>query len=161
MQVAFIYGKPLSSELTLFFTGSSCYHVGFTDGVKFWDMNLLRRRRKWPYYPAHRVILVNTPVPVSAAFLEEQLETDNSRYGVVDYVTFAWRWLANVLKVSTGNARGLICSEQVLLDLKLCGWAPPEWMPKVPSPADLERALLGRVNAIDAKASLETARGPS
>lgn len=52
MQVVFVYGKPISSALTRFFTGSRCYHVGFTDGVKFWDMNLIRRRRLWPLYPA-------------------------------------------------------------------------------------------------------------
>lgn len=45
MQIAFVYGRQPSSTLTKFFTGSTCYHVGFTNGEHFWDMNLIRRRR--------------------------------------------------------------------------------------------------------------------
>jgi hypothetical protein len=148
VQVAFVYGKRPSSTLTRIFTGSTCYHVGFTDGRHFWDMNLLRRRRRWPAYPVERVILVEAPVPVSRDYLEEQLETDESSYSWLDYASFAVRWLAEKLRLSIGNAKGLICSEMVLQDLVANGWQPPAGFPEVPSPADLEQVLLGRRDAI-------------
>jgi hypothetical protein len=147
VKVAFIYGHEPSSTLTRFFTGSTCYHVGFTDGVQFWDMNLLRRRRRWAgLYPADKVVLVDTPVPVSREFLEELLETDDSRYGFFDYLLFGLRWAYHLVGASTRNAGGTICSELVAEDLAACGWTVR--FPEVPSPADLEVALLGRLDAI-------------
>lgn len=146
MQLAFIYGKKPSSTLTRLFTGSTCYHVAFTDGQHLWDMNLLRRRRRWPLYPADRVILVDVPVPVSREYLEAQLETDDSRYGFSDYLLFALRPLYHLIGKSTRNAGGLICSELVALDLAANGW--PVRFQEVPAPADLEEALLGRRDAI-------------
>lgn len=150
MQIAFIYGKPISSALTKFFTGSSCYHVGFTDGVKFWDMNKIRRRRVWAdLYPAERVVLVDCPVPVSVAYLERLLETDDQEYGVADYLLFGLRWFYHLVGKSTRNYGGVICSELVAFDLAENGWTVR--FDEVPSPADLELALLGRVDAIKGK----------
>ena len=45
MKIAFFYDKEPQSTLTMLGTGSRCYHVGFTDGEKLWDMNLLRRHQ--------------------------------------------------------------------------------------------------------------------
>lgn len=148
MKVAFIYGKKPSSLLTWLFTGSRCYHVAFTDGEKMWDMHLIRRRRPWPHYPAERVILVDCPVPVNAAYLEHMLETDERTYGWLDYLLFAMRPVYHLFGKSTRNAGGLICSEQVADDLAKFGW--PIRFDEVPSPADLELALLGRKDALDA-----------
>lgn len=146
MKVAFFYGKQPQSFLCRLFTGSSCYHVGFTDGEKLWDMNLLRRRRLWNPAAAGQVRLVDCPVPVSREYLEHKLETDGSHYGFLDYLSFGpWRRL---LKRARFNGKGLICSEMVLNDLVACGWTPPAGFPEVPSPADLEEVLLGRRDAI-------------
>lgn len=146
MKIAFVYGKQPSSTLTRIFTGSTCYHVAFTDGVKMWDMHLIRRRRPWPHYLAQRVILADCPVPVNADYLEHMLETDESAYGVLDYLLFALRPLYHLFGKSTRNAGGLICSEQVAADLAKFGWKVT--FDEVPSPADLELAILGRKDAI-------------
>lgn len=149
MQIAFIYGKPVSSALTKFFTGSSCYHVGFTDGVKFWDMNLIRRRRLWPgLYPAERVILVGCPTHITAEYLDHMLDTDDAHYGMVDYLLFGLRWFYHLTGKSTRNAGGVICSEMVANDLIANNWTAR--FDEVPSPADLELAILGRKDAINA-----------
>ncbi len=153
MQIAFIYGNSLSSKLTKFFTGSTCYHVAFTDGTRMWDMHLIRRRRLWPHYPQSRVILVPTPVPVTAEYLDHQLDTDEARYGVMDYLFFGFRWAYHLVGKSTRNAGGVICSEMVADDLRRNGW--PVEFAEVPSPADLEARLLGLVDAITSPALVE------
>lgn len=159
MQVAFIYGKKPSSVLTRLFTGSTCYHVGFTDGDRFWDMHWIRRRRVWKgRYPKERVILVPAPVAITRAYLEHQLETDEELYGFRDYALFALRWLYHLVGKSTRNADGVICSEMVANDLVANGWA--HRFAEVPSPADLELELLGVKNAI-AELSLERSEGPA
>ncbi|MFN5801305.1 MAG: hypothetical protein ACK44V_00460, partial [Burkholderiales bacterium] len=81
MKIAFIYGKKPSSTLTKIFTGSSCYHVGFTDGVKFWDMHLIRRRRLWSIYNDKKTVLIEAPVSITAEYLDHKLDTDEARYG--------------------------------------------------------------------------------
>lgn len=147
MKIAFIYGKQPSSLLTKLFTGSTCYHVGFTDGERFWDMNLIRRRRVWPgLYAPEKVILAECPVAISAAFLESRLETDDSTYGFADYLMFALRPLYHLVGKSTRNRGGVICSEMVAGDLVINGW--PQRFAEVPSPAQLEAAILGIVDAI-------------
>lgn len=141
MKIAFIYGKQPSSALTKFFTGSECYHVGFTNGVRFWDMNLIRRRRLWPgLYPASHVRLTECPVEVMAEYLDHRLDTDEATYGWRDYLLFALRPLYHLFGRSTRNAGGVICSEMVHDDLRACGWAAV--FDEVPSPADLERVIL-------------------
>jgi hypothetical protein len=145
MKIAFIYGdaKNLSADLTEFWTGSRCYHVGFTDGIHFWDMNLIRRRRLWPVYPLEKkVILIECPVKVTIDYLEHQLDTSEVMYGWQDYLLFALRPIYHFFGKSTRNAGGEICSEMVANDLKACGW---DWeFKEVPSPADLEKLLLFR-----------------
>ena len=81
MKLAFIYGKVPSSWLTRLFTGSECYHVGFTDETHFWDMHLIRRRRLWKglYTPEH-FRLVECPVEVTAEYLDYKLDTDNATW---------------------------------------------------------------------------------
>ena len=141
MKIAFIYGKQPSSLLTKLFTGSECYHVGFTDGARFWDMNLIRRRRLWPgLYPESHVRLADCPVDVTAEYLEHRLDTDEATYGWKDYLLFALRPLYHLFGQSTRNAGGVICSEMVYNDLKANGWTAT--FEEVPSPADLERVLL-------------------
>jgi hypothetical protein len=145
VKVAFFYDKQPQSTLTKWATGSTCYHVGFTDGEKLWDMNWQRRRRLWSTRAAGKFIVVDTPVNVPVWFLESALETDESKYGVWDYLSFGLRLVFKRLRF---NGKGLICSEMVANDLMACGWTPPAGFPEVPSPADLEQALLGRRDAI-------------
>lgn len=141
MKIAFIYGKQPSSTLTKFFTGSACYHVGFTDGAHFWDMNLIRRRRLWPVlYPESHVRLAACPVDVTAEYLDHRLDTDEATYGWADYLLFALRPIYHLFGRSTRNAGGVICSEMVADDLIALGW--PVVFDEVPSPADLERLIL-------------------
>lgn len=148
MKLAFIYSRTrISGRLTKFWTGSYCYHVGFTDGRHFWDMHLIRRRRQWGGYDPAKVVLVDCPVPVSREYLEKKLETDNAWYGVLDYMLFALRPLHHFFGKSTRNMGGVICSEMVANDLKANGWGKE--FSEVPSPADLELAILGRKNAIN------------
>lgn len=149
MKIVFIYGTAFSSRLTLFFTGSTCYHVGFTDGTKFWDMNKIRRRRIWPgLYPADQVILADAPVQVTAEYLDFLLDTGEDEYGFVDYLLFAMRGIYHLFGQSTRNAGGLICSEMVANDLVVNGW--PMKFIEVPSPADLELLIFGRKDQIKA-----------
>ncbi len=148
MKIVFIYNKRPNSTLTHFFTGSSCYHVGFTDGVKFWDMHEIRRRRNWVgLYPLERVLLAECPVDVTAQYLDDQLDTDRSTYGYVDYMLFCLRWAYHLVGQSTRNAGGVICSELVANDLAKNGWTTR--FAEVPSPADLESAIFGRKDALN------------
>lgn len=147
MQIAFVYGKKPSSTLTRIFTGSTCYHVGFTDGDRFWDMHWIRRRRVWKgLYPTGQVLLVATPVPVTREYLEGKLETDTATYGIRDYVLFAFRWLYHLVGKNTRNAGGVICSEMLANDLIANSWS--QRFAEVPAPADLELLLLGVKDAI-------------
>jgi len=150
VKVAFFYDKEPQSTLCLWATGSRCYHVGLTDGAWLWDMHLTRRRRAWdPTIPRH-YILADCPVPVSAEFLNERMEVDPEHYGYFDYAFFAVRGLLRRLRLPlryVPNAKGVICSEDTALALIANGWQPPAGFPQVPSPADLEEALLGVRNA--------------
>lgn len=144
MKIAFIYSTTkLSGKLTKFFTGSYCYHVGWVDEATdtFYDMNLIRRKRIWSSYSADKEIkLVDSPVSVSATYLEGQLLTDNNTYGWRDYLLFALRPIYHLFGLSTRNAGGVICSEMVYNDLVANGFSIH--IDEVPSPADLERILV-------------------
>ncbi len=142
MKIAFIYGKKPSSTLTKIFTGSSCYHVGFTDGVKFWDMHLIRRRRLWSIYNNKKTVLIEAPVSITAEYLDHKLDTDEARYGVIDYGLFGLRPIYHFFGKSTRNAGGIICSEMVADDLNANGWRYT--FKEVPRPADIEYALGGK-----------------
>jgi len=146
MKLAFIYGKQPSSTLTKIFTGSSCYHVGFTDGVKFWDMHLIRRRRLWSIYNDKKTVLIEAPVSITAEYLDHKLDTDEARYGVIDYILFGLRPIYHFFGKSTRNAGGVICSEMVVDDLNANGWRYT--FKEVPSPADIELALGGKKDLI-------------
>lgn len=147
MKIAFVYGKRPAATLTKIFTGSTCYHVGFTDGVRFWDMHLIRRRRLWPAYHAYRVVLADCPVAVTAEYLDHRLDTDDATYGWRDYLLFALRPIYHFFGKSTRNVGGVICSEMVANDLNAFGW--PVRFHEVPSPSDLEVAILGRKDALN------------
>lgn len=150
MQIVFVYDKPLSSALTKFFTGSRCYHVGFTDGVRFWDMNKIRRRRLWKdLYPSERIVLHPCPVEITAEYLDYKLDTDESEYGYLDYLMFLFRWPASALGLRVMNAWGLICSEMLYEDFRANGWSVT--YEETPSPADLELSIMGRKNALHNK----------
>jgi len=142
MKIAFIYGKKPSSTLTKIFTGSTCYHVGFTDGVKFWDMHLIRRRRLWSIYNNKKTVLIEAPVSITAEYLDHKLDTDDAKYGIIDYGLFGLRPIYHLFGKSTRNAKGIICSEMVADDLNANGWRYT--FKEVPSPADLEYALGGK-----------------
>ena len=143
MKLAIIFNaNKLSGRLTQFFTGCSAYHVAWVDEERglMYDMNLLRRRRKWPYYHDGEFALYDAPANITAEYLEEKLTSDENRYGVFDYLLFALRPLYHVLGKSTRNAGGLICSEMVNNDLWACDGSTP-WHPDdaPPSPCDLFR----------------------
>ena len=147
MKLAFISNKnKLSGKLTKFFTGTFCYHVAFVDlkTGRMYDMNLLRRKRLWPYYDSEEIRLVECPVDVPAEYLEAKLLTDENHYGFFDYCLFALRPLFHLFGKSTRNAGGVICSEMVYEDLKANGWQ--RRFDEVPSPADLEREILNLGN---------------
>lgn len=144
MKVAFFYNKFPSSALTKFWTGSTCYHVAIVDeeADKMYDMNLLFRRRKWSEYAArHEYKLVEAPVAISRTYLEELMDSSEATYGWKDYLLFALRPIYHVFGKSTRNMNGVICSELVADILIANGW--PKFFTEVPSPADLELALIG------------------
>jgi hypothetical protein len=86
IQIAIISNpKKISSKLTQYFTGSPAYHIGFVDTErgKFYDMNLLFRRRRWPHYPPETVKLYRCPVPLTADDLEDEVDL------AVEHIAFA------------------------------------------------------------------------
>ena len=93
MKLAIIFNtKRLSSQLTKLFTGCYAYHVAWVDVENnvMYDMNLLRRRRPWPYY-THKyaqVRIYEVPGNVTREFLENKLTSDESHYGYIDYLLF-------------------------------------------------------------------------
>jgi len=145
MRIAFISSRDkLSGKITRFFTGSYCYHVGFTDGIYFWDMHLLARRRYWwGLYPTQSFRLVDTPVEVSAECLDDFMTRSNDVYSITDYLLFALRPIYHLFGKSTRNRDGMICSELVADVLIDNGWEVK--FDEVPSPADLERLLVNGV----------------
>lgn len=143
MKLAVIHNKhKLSGKLTNFFTGSYAYHVAWVDEENglMYDMNLLRRRRPWPHYDdATELNLYDVP-EVTSEYLEHQLTTDESWYGVIDYLLFLTRPLYHLVGKSTRNAGGIICSEQINIDLWNCGVQTPYQLNgEPPSPADIEK----------------------
>lgn len=130
--------SKISGRLTKLFTGSYAYHVGFvdTERTKFYDMNLLFRRRTWPHYPAADVTLYYCPVAVTADDLEWWLDHDDDWYGVLDYLSFGLKKLLPGIRTSF---KGAICSEKVWQILQFKGWA--QEFEFVPSPADFEKIL--------------------
>ncbi len=140
MQIAIISNpSKLAGRLTKFFAGSPAYHIGFVDTErgKFYDMNLLFRRRAWPHYPSDVVTMYECPVSLSGDDLEYWLDTDTDWYGVCDYLAFGIR---KVFPRFKGSYKGAICSEKVAEILVWKGWASP-FDGFVPSPSDFEEVL--------------------
>jgi len=148
MKIAIIINtKSISGRLTKFFTGCYAYHVAWVDvesGLMY-DMNLLRRRRKWPHYE-HGSFKLFDQSNVTREFLEGKLTSDENRYGFVDYMLFAVRKLYHLVGKNTRNAGGKICSESLNDDIHECGGFTP-WLPAdaPPSPCD----ILQWLNAIN------------
>ena len=146
-KIVFVYSEEkLSGKLTKFFTGSYCYHVGWmvvnphTNEEEFFDMNLIRRVRPWPYYDASHVKVIDSPVKVTWEYLYGKLKSDENKYGVKDYMAFGLRPFFHLFGKSTKNAGGVICSEMVFNDLFENGY--DHIFIEVPSPADLEKQLI-------------------
>ncbi len=144
VKIGFSYSRTkLSGWLTYIFTGSFAYHVFIVDDEtsKMYDMHLLMRRRSWPHYGDNANIkLVESPVPISSEYMERLLDTSESVYGWKDYLLFGLRPIFHLFGKSTRNVGGMICSELVYDILRENGW--PVEFNEVPSPADLERALV-------------------
>ena len=128
----------ISGKLTKFFTGSYAYHIGFVDMErgKFYDMNMLFRRRIWPHYDLRHVTYYECPVRVTRDDLEYHLDTDEDWYGVLDYMAFG---IKKLLPGYNPSFKGAICSEKVNEILRLRGWE--KYFMKTPSPADFEKVL--------------------
>ncbi len=142
MKIGFSYSKTkLSGWLTKLWTGSWCYHVYIVDeeAGRYYDQHLIIRRRKWNGADEKHVV-VDSPVPISREYMENLLDTDENWYGVFDYMLFALRPIYHLFGKSTRNAKGVICSEMVYNILKANGWTVV--FQEVPSPADLEKALM-------------------
>lgn len=147
MKIAIIFNADkLSGKLTKFFTGCYAYHVGFVDieNDKFYDMNLIRRRRVWTEYARKReYLLFDAPGNVTRDYLEHMLDTDKNRYGMLDYCLFALRPLFHLFGKSTVNAGGVICSEMINIDVLACGGVTPWGLnDPPPSPCDWYRHLV-------------------
>ncbi len=143
-KLAVFYNHKLTGYLTKIFTGSYAYHVGWVceDNDKFYDMNLIRRRRIWSTEKVDRDYLLFDFPLVNAEYLEFKTDTDTATYGFIDYVLFAIRPLYHLFGKSTRNANGVICSEMCNDDIIACGYKTP-WsvQNEPPSPGDLAEWL--------------------
>ena len=132
-----------NGKLTKLFTGCYAYHTIWVDEELgfMYDMNKLRRKRRWPRYKQDEVLLFDFP-QVTREYLEEATLTDDTTYGYLDYILFGFRWFYHLIGKPTRNAGGQICSEVTNKDLWKCGVKTP-WNPKdaPPSPCDIYRWL--------------------
>lgn len=136
--------RSIMGKLTRIFTGTYAYHVGWIceEQDKFYDMNLIRRRRIWSIENVGRTYTLHDFPLVTHDYLEMMNDTDTNTYGFVDYVLFAIRPLYHLFGKSTRNAHGVICSEMCNWDLIRCGYKTPfRIIDEPPSPADLEQWL--------------------
>jgi hypothetical protein len=143
VKLAIIFNEhKLSGKLTKFWTGCYAYHCVWVDEKyrQMYDMHWIRRRRSWPHYPEY--VLFDAPGNVTREYLEGMLDSDESWYGVRDYVLFLFRPVFHLFGKSTPNAKGVICSEMLNNDIWACGGQTP-WEPDdaPPSPCDLYRFL--------------------
>ena len=141
--VFFLEDKGIYGFLTRRFTGCSAGHVGFLcpDSGWFYDMYLMRRRRKWPVGDTRKVVAFDAPVQVPEQYLIDKiLDSGSEYYGFVDFLLFALRPLYRLLGRPVRNHNGIICSEMVNDDLIENGW-PSFWQETSapPSPCDLFR----------------------
>ncbi len=141
--VFFLEDKGIYGYLTWLFTGCHVNHVGFLcpESGWFYDMFLMRRRRKWPVDDPRRVVMFDAPVQVPESYLIEKiLDSGSEYYGFVDYLLFALRPLYRLVGRPVRNHKGIICSEMINDDLIENGWQSP-WQESSapPSPCDLLR----------------------
>lgn len=151
IQVIFFFkDKGAYAWMMRLVTGCKAYHAAFLDvpnGV-IYEMNLLRRKRKYVYNPEKPELRFWAPPAVTREYLEEQLLTDRSKYGFKDYVLFLFRPLYHLVGKSTRNRGGVICSEMVNYDIwkaadawdKHWNDGPTPWHPVIhapPSPCQL------------------------
>lgn len=147
MKLAIIFNEDkLSGKLTWLFTGCHAYHTAWVDeeAGMMYDMHWIRRRRLWPHYDEGEYLLYDFPM-VTREYLEQQLSTDESWYGVLDYLLFSLRGFYHLVAKSTRNAGGIICSEMINIDVLACGGTTP-WPLTAgpPSPCDWYRWLTGK-----------------
>jgi len=138
-------------KLTTFFTWCPAYHIGFIDedSNRFYDMDIVFRRRLWPYYSEAEYELYDCPVPLTATDLEVHLETDKDYYGFTDYLFFAIRKLPKFLGFKVKNHKGAICSEKVNQILVSHGWVSPWGVNEPPpSPCDWREYLIGTKTSV-------------
>lgn len=145
-KLGIVFGNGFSSKLTKLFTGSTAYHTVWKTDDFIYDMHLIRRRRALSTYATKDVHYYDFP-NVTTKYLEEQLSSDESTYGWIDYLLFGLRPFYHLIGRSTPNAKGTICSEMINADLLACGYHTP-WSPldAPPSPGDLSDWLIKSVH---------------
>lgn len=146
MKLAVIIGDPkvrFLSWMTSVFTKCPAYHIAFVDEKTnmMYDMYWIRRRRTWPRYTDDQVMLFDID-HVTVEYLEEQLSTDTSEYGFLDYLMFAVKPIFHLFGKTTRNAGGVICSEMVNKDIIACGGTTPFPLDYVPNPCEFLSWLL-------------------
>ena len=144
--VFFLKRKGLYPNLLLKpLTGCYAYHCGFLskEDEYVYDMHFMRRRVPWSEIvnsrPKTIFEIYDAPTEVPVSYLKERILNDNTVYGFRDYAMFGLRWLYHLFGKSTPNHDGLICSEQVYMDLGLNGWT--QEFEEVPSPCALRSVL--------------------
>jgi hypothetical protein len=152
VKIVIILNKDnIFGRLTKFFTGCPAYHIGFLDEAsnRFYDMNLLFRRRIWPVYVGDQYEMYDCPISLSAADLERQLETDWDYYGVLDYLFFGLRKIPQFFGFTVKNYKGSICSEKVNQILIDHGWDSPWGLHDMPpSPCDWRTYLIASKTSV-------------
>ena len=108
-----------TGRLCKLFTGLADYHVGITDGIHFWDQDLLFRKRNWNPRE-EEVTLIKSPVPLTSDYLDylvlenvKDLCEDKSIkniYGYLEYIRIGLTRLGFEFK---HNIIGVVCSGRV------------------------------------------------
>lgn len=138
-----------TGRLCKLFTGYADYHVGITDGLYFWDQDLLFRKRKWKPKKDEDVTLIKCPVQLSSDYLDNLVLDNVERlcdeksikniYGYLEYIRIGLTRLGFEFK---HNVIGVVCSGRVRNILYENGWSKLGNQDDLePSPADLRRAL--------------------
>lgn len=106
------------------------YHVAWTDGTHMWDMNVKFRKIPADHYANRDVRLFDSPVPVTAEYLDSMV--GKRSYGFVDVALYP------ILQLLGLNWMGTHCSEAINDDLWFHGYRTP-WVPygAPPTPADM------------------------
>jgi hypothetical protein len=130
--------KTLWGRLCRLITGCYAFHCGWSDDKNwiFYDMSPHggNRRSYFDQYRGYDLRFFEVD-KVTRDYLEEELTTDHSPYGYLDYLLFGVR---KILRLPAKNTHGKICSEKCNEDMWKCGVQTP-WKPDEapPSPCDL------------------------